>query len=469
YVHGYHLGQWSRYVRLTRSNALWESCVAVMLEVLTALQYAHNYTRSDGSRAVIVHRDVSPGNILLDVDGNVRLADFGIASMDAEQTAGDRSKETVFKGKFPYAAPELFAGEKASPATDIYACAVVLYQLLTGSNPFSAQDASTIVRRVLTLIPPPVSKTRSDAPAGLDQLMSQMLDKNPSRRLATAKDFSAALRGLLTRSELDVATELSAILRADFTGDMPRVLAIQSLEERDLAWRKTSESLGALPIGSLPPTVRKPIVILQKEFGLPALDPLPTKTAPPKAPVTTNRSPAIAISVAALLVAGVATAAAWMKRAPTAGSEPHYLVVGSSGESEDSDSTNARSEVAPSSTGTPLASAAPSVSASKRSAAPAAESKRQDPGGSLSATFAKRQGAIQNCFQNNAVGVSGNPEVSVRFSIDSDGKVTSAMVRPDAIAATALGQCLAQVGRATSFGVQEKPLVFSIPITARVR
>ena len=111
YVHGYHLGQWMKYVIRTREKMSWDVSVVVMLQVLAALHYAHTHQRSDGSRATIIHGDISPGNILLDVEGNVRLADFGIARIEAEQTTRKASTEGIFRGKLSYAAPELLASE----------------------------------------------------------------------------------------------------------------------------------------------------------------------------------------------------------------------------------------------------------------------------------------------------------------------------------------------------------------------
>lgn len=98
-----------------------------------------------------------------------------------------------------------------------------------------------------------------------------------------------------------------------------------------------------------------------------------------------------------------------------------------------------------------------------------ADTKPRDSGGQLSRVFAKRQGAIQSCFHVNASKISGTPEVSIRFSVDEQGKVLSAAVRPTEIASTPLGQCLETVARSTDFGPQEQALRFSIPITARVR
>src|SRR5688572_30393135 len=307
YVHGYHIGQWLKYVRETGRQLPWEAAVLVILRVLSALHYAHTFARSDGSKAEVVHRDVSPGNILLDLDGNVRLLDFGIALM-AEDKANYQTQDGTFKGKLPYVAPEIYASEKATPKSDVYAAGVVLYQLLSGENPFAAKDMSATVRRVLTLEPPPIHASRHDVPSELDRVIAKAIAKDTRARFQTAEAFASELRALLPRREDEVVAELSAMIRADFTGDMPKLLHIHTLDLLEATWRdaQTGPDDTFTPLkSSVPPTVREKLIV----SGSPVLGDDIVKQAGPR-PVErrgiSGRQLIAAVIAAALLAGGIA-------------------------------------------------------------------------------------------------------------------------------------------------------------------
>jgi serine/threonine protein kinase len=490
YVHGYNLGQWLKYCMRSGRPMPWETGIYIMLQVLSALHYAHTHTRSDGSRAGIIHRDISPGNILIDVDGNVMLADFGIARMDAEQTAQERTSEGMFKGKLPFAAPELFANETATPSADVYACGVLLYQVLSGANPFNAQDVTAIVQRVMTLVPEPISTLRADVPPELDEILAKTLAKRPQDRYVSAAEYAAALRGILEHSEAEVAAEMALSVREDFTAGLPRVLELHTLEELEEDWRRASTSPAGPPLMSIPPTInfgmlRMPLPISEET----TVRETPARESPDRessARDSTDRaSPArgsaereaaradkkvrgrgsrlifTAIGVACL-TAGIAVALVFVLRRPPQTLEPRYVVVESHSDNNSAQPETTQPPTSPVVGASATRAPAPSASITP----PRVEPSHRDSSNNLSRTFAKRQGSIEGCFQQNAMSVSGAPELSIRFSIDAQGKVISAGVRPAAVAATALGQCLEAVARSTDFGLQEKPLVFSIPITA---
>src|SRR5437660_4962798 len=137
----------------------------------------------------VVHRDVKPANLLLDRDANVHVADFGIASaagMDSLTMTG-----TVL-GTAGYLSPEQAQGERATPASDRYALAVVAFELLTGERPFAA-DSPTAEAAAHVNAPVPSVSRQADVPRELDEVFARALAKEPSRRFATSADFVAAL------------------------------------------------------------------------------------------------------------------------------------------------------------------------------------------------------------------------------------------------------------------------------------
>jgi predicted Ser/Thr protein kinase len=138
----------------------------------------------------VVHRDVKPGNLLLDGEGNVHVADFGIASaagMDSLTMTG-----TVL-GTAGYLSPEQAQGHRATPASDRYALAVVAFELLTGSRPFESDNATAEATAHVNAPVPPISD-RGDLPHELDRCFARALAKDPRQRFATGADFVAALR-----------------------------------------------------------------------------------------------------------------------------------------------------------------------------------------------------------------------------------------------------------------------------------
>lgn len=251
YIHGYDLSKWLKFLQRRSISMNWDHAVFIMLRVLEALSYAHGFRRSDGMHTEVLHRDVSPGNILLDMEGRVRLADFGIACMDEGEPGQFKTQTGVLKGKVAFLAPELFAGTPPSASSDVYACAVVLYQMLAGRNPFSAENESRVMWRLITEPPTPLSECRDDLPAELQIAVLRALEKEPEARFESADALANSLRKTLVRSESDIGRELRERLRADFTGDLPEMLRMEPLASRDLAWRTGEGLQGVMP--DLPP------------------------------------------------------------------------------------------------------------------------------------------------------------------------------------------------------------------------
>ncbi|MGH2931344.1 MAG: serine/threonine-protein kinase [Gaiellaceae bacterium] len=151
-------------------------------EAGAALDAAHDHG--------VVHRDVKPGNLLLAGDGTVRVADFGVASaagLDSLTMTG------TILGTAGYLAPEQARGEPTTPATDLYALAVVAFELLTGQRPFQADNPTAEAAAHVHAEVPAISE-RGDLPRELDPIFHRAMAKDPAERYSSSADFVAALR-----------------------------------------------------------------------------------------------------------------------------------------------------------------------------------------------------------------------------------------------------------------------------------
>ena len=141
----------------------------------------------------IIHRDVKPSNVLVRHDGVVKLTDFGIARVPAEQA---RDTGNMAPGTGAYMAPEQVLGRDLDARADLYAAAVVLYEMLAGTTPFDAPDRNEIMVRTAQVeqAPPPLSSHVASTPAVLDRLLSRALAKDPELRFPSAVALGEALR-----------------------------------------------------------------------------------------------------------------------------------------------------------------------------------------------------------------------------------------------------------------------------------
>jgi eukaryotic-like serine/threonine-protein kinase len=159
--------------------------VAVMVDVLYGLQAAHDAKGENGEPLGIVHRDVSPQNIMVGSDGISRVLDFGIAKA-AHQARTTR--DDIVKGKLAYMAPEQLQRQPIDRRTDIFAASIVLWEILTGERLFHGEDAGGTVAAVLGApIPAPSEVTRS-IPRALEEAVLRGLARDPAERFASARD-----------------------------------------------------------------------------------------------------------------------------------------------------------------------------------------------------------------------------------------------------------------------------------------
>jgi serine/threonine protein kinase len=160
--------------------------------ILHGLHAAHEARDEQGQPLGIVHRDVSPQNVIVGVDGVPRVLDFGVAkAVGRLQT----TREGQLKGKLSYMAPEQITGQEATRRTDVYAASVVFWEALAGRRLFRDDNEGAVLKRVLEGQIDAPSSQNPEVPAALDAIALRGLARNPEDRFATARDMANAIEG----------------------------------------------------------------------------------------------------------------------------------------------------------------------------------------------------------------------------------------------------------------------------------
>jgi serine/threonine-protein kinase len=191
YVHGEAL---SKLLKRARANGIAVPAnvvCAILLDLLYGLHAAHEALSERGDPLNMVHRDVSPQNVLVGVDGIARVLDFGIAK--AAQRANASTRTGQLKGKLAYMAPEQVSTGAVDRRADVYSAAVVLWEALTGERLFPALDTGHLIAQILTRDHKPPSESNPDLPAELDAIVLRGLARKPEDRYASAQDMAADL------------------------------------------------------------------------------------------------------------------------------------------------------------------------------------------------------------------------------------------------------------------------------------
>jgi serine/threonine protein kinase len=221
YVRGHDLLRVLQRLAQARPSALPPAAAAfIARETCRALQHAHDHVDLEGRPQPIIHRDVSPQNIMISYDGQVKLVDFGIAK--ALGSMREETRTGALKGKFAYMAPEQIAGFSPSPQTDVFAVGVVLHEMLTGRRLFRGETDFDTLSKVKSMSVPAPSSLCAAVPAVLDDATACALARDRNTRYLRAGQMARDLDHYLQSvrfSVEDMAEFMTTTFSSETQGD----------------------------------------------------------------------------------------------------------------------------------------------------------------------------------------------------------------------------------------------------------
>ena len=243
YVHGESLSRLLRSAQREGETVPLAVGAAILSNVLHGLHAAHEARDEAGQPLDIVHRDVSPQNVIVGVDGIARVIDFGIAKA---VTSEEMTTAGTIKGKIPYLAPEQLEGDPATRRTDVYAASVVFWEVLAGRRLFEGNDDSQILRNILSLDVRAPSVFNPLVPGTLDDVVLKGLARDPQQRFASAREMAVALE-----AAIHLAT-------STVVGAWAERLAQDTLAERAMRIAEVEASPAPSSSGERRPSARPP-------------------------------------------------------------------------------------------------------------------------------------------------------------------------------------------------------------------
>jgi len=308
--------------------------VYVVLEMCRGLHYAHTRTDDKGKPLGIVHRDISPDNVLISYEGQVKIVDFGIAK--ARMQRNFSTEPGVVKGKFLYFSPEQARGQEVDARTDVWATGLVLYELLCGQMPVEGTPTVVMMRMARGEFPSP-KEVRKDIPSALNEIVMRALSVSLEGRFESANAFGDALAAFLYSfaprfSPMNLAYLIRVLFRGDIAVEGRELAVPQSFIEELALWRTGGTAMST----TKPPAPRK---LLPERIAMGAVDDdTPTTLSPAheavrlpttlrELPIVTDREPSVAGPSRRLLVAGVVSAALLGGVAVLPIFEPHFAAL----------------------------------------------------------------------------------------------------------------------------------------------
>jgi serine/threonine-protein kinase len=179
-----------------------EAAVFIMHEICKGLSYAHEMTDPQGEALHIVHRDISPPNILLTKYGEIKIVDFGLAKANSQL---EKSEPGIIKGKFSYLSPEAAMGQEVDARTDVFAVGIMLWEILAQQRLFLGDTDFQTVKKVQAAQVPPVTQFNKGVSPELDRIITKALARDPATRYQSARDLGIELARFLFKNAVPVS------------------------------------------------------------------------------------------------------------------------------------------------------------------------------------------------------------------------------------------------------------------------
>jgi serine/threonine-protein kinase len=253
-----------------------EVAVAISLALCEGLAYAHELTDSSGVPLHIVHRDMSPPNVLITKHGEIKIVDFGLAKANSQL---ERSEPGIIKGKFSYLSPEAAMGQEVDARSDIFAVGIILWELLSGQRLFLGETDFQTVKKVQAAVVPSITQINKRVPTDLERIIVRALARERSQRYPNARSLGVDLSNFLFKygvpvSSFDIETLVRGVMRDRQGHRVPqpsiidRLIEEALLEFTSLTDDKAAPAPGAKPIDV--PAIPTPMMPLNTARAYPA-------------------------------------------------------------------------------------------------------------------------------------------------------------------------------------------------------
>jgi serine/threonine-protein kinase len=261
YVDGANLKGIAESVKKQGKDFPVQAAAWVAHEICKGLSYAHELTDQNGMPMNLVHRDMSPPNVLITKYGEVKIVDFGLAKASSQL---EKSEPGIIKGKFSYLSPEAALGQEVDKRTDIFAVGIILWELLAGQRLFLGDTAFQTVKKVQVAQVPPISQINRKVPPELERIVNKALAKDMLQRYGTSRELGQDLSRFMFSygepiSSYDVATIVQGTMREKQRVRPPQGSIIDKLIEEALFEFTSLKEDGAPASGNMKTAAAAPL------------------------------------------------------------------------------------------------------------------------------------------------------------------------------------------------------------------